>query len=132
VQGSVLGPLLFLQYINDVTHVLTSDGCFCKLYAYDMKLYTTLSSTESCTRLQDKLNDLIQWSETWQLKISQSKCAAMYIHEASANLIPELQLSGNAITGLTNTKTSESLLIVNLNSHHTLIILFLKPVQEFA
>jgi hypothetical protein len=63
-----------------------------------MKLYTTLSSTESCTRLQDKLNDLIQWSETWQLKISQSKCAAMYIHETLTNLTPELQLSGNAIT----------------------------------
>lgn len=98
VQGSVLGPLLFLLYINDVTRVLAYDGCFCKLYADDMKLYTTLSPTESCVRLQDKLNDLIQWSETWQLKISQSKCAAMYIHETSTNLTPELQLCGSAIT----------------------------------
>jgi hypothetical protein len=59
---------------------------------------TALSSNESCTRLQDKLNDLIQWSETWQLKILRCKCAATYTHEASNNLIPELQLSGNAIT----------------------------------
>jgi DNA-binding HxlR family transcriptional regulator len=41
------------------------------------------SSTESCAQLQDKLNDLIQWPETWhQLKISQNESAAMYIHEA--------------------------------------------------
>jgi Reverse transcriptase (RNA-dependent DNA polymerase) len=42
VQGSTLGPVLFLVYINDVINVL--DGrCTCKLYADDVKIYTTLS-----------------------------------------------------------------------------------------
>ncbi len=104
MQGSVIGPLLFLLHINDVMQVLTNDGCFCKLYADDMNLYTTLSSIESCTRLQDKLNDLIQWSEMWQLKISQSKCTAMYIHKTLTNLTPELQLCGDAITRVSDYK----------------------------
>jgi len=42
VRCSVIGHLLFLLFINDIGDVLCGDRCTCKLYADDIKLYTTL------------------------------------------------------------------------------------------
>jgi len=41
VQSSVLGPLLFVLFIIDVSKILNDTHCFCKLYADDLKLYTS-------------------------------------------------------------------------------------------
>jgi ribonuclease P/MRP protein subunit RPP40 len=49
VQGSVLGPLLFLWFINYVADVLSSERCVCKPYADDLKLYTTFCVDEDRT-----------------------------------------------------------------------------------
>jgi len=55
-QGSVLGPLLFLLFINEIGGLLTNKRCVCKLYyADDLKLYTTLQINEDCTLLQQQL-----------------------------------------------------------------------------
>src|SRR5664279_2488391 len=83
VQGSVIGPLLFLLFINDVVPLLTDEHCACKLYADDLKLYTTLQLTEDATILQTKLDDLCMWSDLWQLRISFKKCASKSIHNAN-------------------------------------------------
>jgi hypothetical protein len=44
VQGSVIGPLLILLYINDIIATLTAKNCACHLYADDLKLYTMLNT----------------------------------------------------------------------------------------
>ena len=51
VQGSCLGPLLFLLYINDIVE-LFSDSVTPKLYADDIKLYTTVKSNVDCIRFR--------------------------------------------------------------------------------
>ena len=69
IQGSVLGPLLFLLYINDVTDIFSST-CASKLYADDIKLYSVLDNPLDYSDLQSNLNELQQWSDRWQLNIS--------------------------------------------------------------
>jgi ribonucleases P/MRP protein subunit RPP40 len=79
VQGSVIGPLLFVLFINDITHLFDNNKCTCKLFADDMKLYTVLHTNEDYSYLQEKLNVICNWSQDWQLGISYKKCNLMYI-----------------------------------------------------
>jgi ribonucleases P/MRP protein subunit RPP40 len=70
IRGSVIGPLLFLRYINDVISLLADDRCTCKLYADDLKIYNSLQIDEDTSILQQKLDDLYTWSVLWQPRIS--------------------------------------------------------------
>jgi len=78
VQGSVLGPLLFLLYIDDVVK-LFSRGVMCKLYADNLKLYSVIQTPDDVNILQDSLDALVAWSDEWQLTISKSKSAILSI-----------------------------------------------------
>jgi ribonucleases P/MRP protein subunit RPP40 len=80
VLGSVIGPLLFLLFINEISEFLCCDHRTCKLYADDVKLYTTMVLNEDTALLQNKLDVLFEWSSTWQINISTSKCATMQIN----------------------------------------------------
>jgi len=91
VQGSVIGPLLFVLFINDITQIFSDNKCTCKLYADDLKLYTVLHADEDCGNLQDKLNSIYDWSHNWQLGISNTKCNLMYIGDT--NCKPSLLLN---------------------------------------
>jgi hypothetical protein len=78
VQGSCLGPLLFLLYINDVATLFDS-AITCKLYADDVKLYSVVKTNSDFALLQDSLDRLYAWSDQWQLTISTKKCASIQI-----------------------------------------------------
>ena len=78
VQGSCIGPLLFILYINDVVGVIGKD-CQCKLYADDLKIYSEIKTQQDEDLLQDSLDSLTRWSLDWQLTISTKKCAILNI-----------------------------------------------------
>jgi len=78
VQGSCLGPLLFLIYINDVCDIFRGKVTS-KLFADDLKLYSTIESELDEDELQICLDDLNKWAETWQLTISIKKCQTLQI-----------------------------------------------------
>ncbi|EFO87533.1 hypothetical protein CRE_04257 [Caenorhabditis remanei] len=65
-QGSVLGPLLFLIFINDIGDKYISNYL---LYADDLKLYGTDETT-----LQSDLFKLESWCKTWQMSVAPNKC----------------------------------------------------------
>ena len=76
-QGSVLGPLLFLIYVNNLANSLQ-----CKWYAFadDFKLYISYnknSGLEGVSALQRDLDSLVTVSESWNLKLNYSKCVVM-------------------------------------------------------
>ena len=73
-QGSILGPLLCILYINDLHSLVKSSSL--KIYANDVALYAVVSSYQDCVNLQLSIYDL---SIIWQLKLSPSKCEALNI-----------------------------------------------------
>ena len=75
-QGSVLGPLLFVICINDLSRELNSP---CLMYADDLKIWRVIMDENDKVILQDDLDRLTQWSITWQLPINTSKCVRMKI-----------------------------------------------------
>ena len=75
-QGSVLGPVLFLLYINDINKHISSK---CKLYADDTTLYRNINNTNDSLILQNDLNEILNWSKMWLMEFNTDKCFVMHI-----------------------------------------------------
>ena len=75
-QGSVLGPLLFIIYINDLDLELLSK--LSKL-ADDTKLGINANSDDAIQQLQEDLNKIGEWSQMWQMPFNLEKCKVMHI-----------------------------------------------------
>ena len=76
-QGTILGPLLFLLYINDISEIISSTV---KLYADDTKIYREIvDPIKDCQLLQDDLNKLDAMARKWQLRFNADKCESMRI-----------------------------------------------------
>jgi len=78
IQGSCLGPVLFILFINDID-CITTNSSHCKLYADDLKLYSNYSDCDPAGSLQSTLNNLYQWSIKWQLNINFNKCHILHL-----------------------------------------------------
>ena len=74
LQGSVLGPLLFLVYIDDVPESLLSDGSVLNLYADDMLLYKPVRSLEDFRHLQSDIDHISDWVSCNHLTLNPNKC----------------------------------------------------------
>ena len=75
-QGTVLGPLLFLLYINDIASSISSVP---RLFADDCLLYRVIHSEDDQQILQDNLTRMVEWSTKWQMLFNADKCHAMTI-----------------------------------------------------
>ena len=84
-QGSVLGPVLFILYVNDIVGCMANTVSI-KLFADDAKIYTVISETSS-THLQSSLDAVVSWADHWQLKLSPTKCSVMRIAYGQRSLI---------------------------------------------
>ena len=75
-QSTILGPLIFLLYINDIADDLNAT---CHLFADDCLLYKCYSEFQETNSLQKDLNKLEIWSNRWLLEFNPPKCKVMYI-----------------------------------------------------
>lgn len=75
-QGSVLGPCLFLIYINDMPNTLASKT---RLFADDTIVYFTINSQTDCSTLQSDLNKLQKWEDEWLMSFNPDKCEIIHI-----------------------------------------------------
>ena len=73
-QGSILGPILFIIFVNDLPEAV---GNVCKLFADDCKLYSNIKSPVDQMELQEDIDRLCKWSETWLLKFNVAKCKSV-------------------------------------------------------
>ena len=75
-QGSVLGPLLFALYINELPSLVSSQLL---MFADDIKLYRRIRSSIDCRILQTDINILLDWSNHWLLSFNTSECKVFHI-----------------------------------------------------
>jgi hypothetical protein len=71
-QGSSLGLLLFLLYVNDLPQVMQHSKIL--LYADDAKIFKTITNRLDCILLQSDLDAIGLWCQTWQLTLNIAKC----------------------------------------------------------
>ena len=82
-QGSVLGPILFLLYINDIDTVCTG-LILLKLFADDCKLFSKILLNRPSSDLQDCLNKLCNFAEQRQLSVNIPKCYVLSTSRSSS------------------------------------------------
>ena len=75
-QGSVLGPILFLIFINDLPDNIKSSV---RLFADDSVLYRKIHSLQDCPILQEDKDSLGHWEANWQMKFNVAKCHSMRV-----------------------------------------------------
>ena len=73
-QGSVLGPLLFVIFINDMPDEIKSEIF---LFADDTKIFNEVSKETGKITLQSDINKLVDWSNTWKLRFHPDKCKVL-------------------------------------------------------
>jgi len=83
-QGTVLGPQMFLLYMNDITKDI---GSLLHMFADDCLLYRVIESIEDTTKLQQDLNTLSEWANNWQLNYNVTKCAVIQCTRISNPII---------------------------------------------
>ena len=100
-QGSVLGPLLFLVYINDITSVVKY--CNVRLFADDTCLFvSTKDHIEAAWYINEDLKHIEEWARQWIVKFSPTKTESMVLSlkTKSDKMYPRLLLSNTPIANV--------------------------------
>nr|XP_047135244.1 uncharacterized protein LOC124812504 [Hydra vulgaris] len=105
-QGSVLGPTLFLLFINDLPSIVKDLNCSLMLYADDIKLYSSFKDADYSHDLAVAIYKVYLWSKKWQLKIANNKCFTHRIASTSfcKDINYNYQLGDHNLTWSTNPK----------------------------
>ena len=72
-QGNVLGPVLFVAFINGLLGAVSS---MCAMYVDDTKVHGPVNNSKDGDKLQKDLDALVNWADTWQLHFNTDKCTS--------------------------------------------------------
>ena len=125
-QGSVLGPLLFLLFINDLPNNITST---IRLYADDA-IIRIIHSNDDIEKLQEDLNILFQWTKDWFMLFNISKYEHLTISNKHTPLNSEYKINNYVISKVTSAKYLGVTITQNISwKDHILQKLPTKPTQ---
>jgi len=94
-QGSVLGPILFLVFIDDLPKYTSHSQV--RLFADDTIVYLTVSSTDDCKKLQNDLESLEKWEKEWMVEFHPAKCNVLRITRRNQKTIFPYTLHGHVL-----------------------------------
>lgn len=110
-QGSVIGPILFLVYINDLPEGLQSQV---RLFADDTIIYMTVASDIDAETLQRDLQLLEEWEDKWQMSFHPEKCNVLRVTRSKKIFAYDYILHGQTL------KQLDSVKYLGVNIHHKL------------
>jgi hypothetical protein len=110
-QGSVLGPLLFLIFINDLPECVSSSTT--RLFADDSILYHRISSQADSLKLQKDLDALQEWERRWLMRFNATKCQVLQVTNKRHPLPAAYTVHGEVLEVVSSAKY----LGVHLDSH---------------
>jgi hypothetical protein len=93
-QGTVLGPLLFLLFINDLPENLSSQV---RLFADDCVIYREIVNDHDAIMLQKDLNTLSVWEKSWQMRFNTDKCFVLKITHATKHYFTHKYKLGDSL-----------------------------------
>ena len=101
-QGSHIGPLLFILFINDLPSYLNFSKCI--IYADDVKLFSRVSTPMDSSKLQRDLDSLVRWSTENGLPFNVSKCKVMHFRRARTCTEFNYTINGSILEKVDETK----------------------------
>jgi ribonuclease P/MRP protein subunit RPP40 len=90
VQGSVLGPLLFVIFIDDLDEWVFPLSIPFK-FADDTKLTRSLKSHDDANRLQEALDRAVDWANLWQMTFNVDKCCVIHFGNSNPNTVYKME-----------------------------------------
>lgn len=114
-QGSSLGPLLFLIYIDDLP---TSVACKSKLFADDAVLYQHITSLPNCEQFEGDLRSASDWCKRWLVTLKAEKCKTSHISRKKDPLLHQYSLDNTLLPSVDHHKHLGVWLESSLSWHH--------------
>ena len=115
----MLGPNLFLLFINDIDAIFTDTSVCMQLFADDVKLYSSFGSTS--VDLQVVCDELVKWADKWQMRIAFNKCSVHRIsNRESCFTVNPMYRIGGYLLGQSNETRDLGIIIdnkLNFNCH---------------
>ena len=100
-QGTVLGPILFLIHINDISENISSN---IRLFADDCVCYREINTENDCKELQKDIDKLGKWATTWGMRFQPVKCNMMTLSRKKKNVTFNYTLKNTTLEFLTSIK----------------------------
>ena len=100
-QGSVLGPILFLAYVNDLPKAVS---CSTSLFADDTLIFQTVNTTQNKIEFQRNIDALQAWTLKWWMSFNIDKCSIMVFNPTALSPLADYYLNNAPLNTVQETK----------------------------
>ena len=104
-QGSVLGPILFIYFINDLPDVIK---CVSRIFADDTKAFKDVQNPPDNVIIQESINAMVEWGDQWMAYFNIDKCNTMHLGKANPRHVYTMK-NGNILNNLSTTDCEKDL-----------------------